>query len=67
MSDSNSKQTGPGMIAVAAGLTCALVAGIFIRDYSESELVRFAVPCVAAVVGIVVAFKVCEVRDRGKD
>jgi hypothetical protein len=55
------------MIAVAAGLTCALVAGIFIRDYSESELVRFAVPCVAAVVGIVVAFKVCEVRDRGKD
>lgn len=55
------------MIAVAAGLGCALVAGIFIRDYSESELVRFAVPCLAAMVGVVAAFKVCENRDRGED
>jgi hypothetical protein len=55
------------MIAVVAGCCCALVAGIVIRGYSTSWLVRLAVPVLAAIMGIFVAFKVCEVRSRGKD
>ncbi len=67
MSASERKKPTPGWIAVAAGLGCALVAAIVIRDYSTSWLVRLAVPILAAIVGIVVAFKVCEVRRRGRD
>ena len=55
------------MIAMGAGFGCALVAGIFIRDYSTSWLVGLAVTTLAAIVGMVVAFKVCEVRSRGRD
>jgi len=54
----------PGMIAVAAGFGCALVAGIVARDLSSSTLVRLAVPIGAALLGIVVAFKVLEARSR---
>jgi hypothetical protein len=60
----NRKPT-PGMIAVAAGFGCALVAGIFARDYSSSTIVRLAVPMLAALVGLVVAFKLLE-RQRDK-
>ena len=55
------------MIAVAAGFVCAIVAAIFIRDYSTSWPVRLAVPTLAAIIGIVVAFKVCEMRNREGD
>ena len=67
MSASERKTPTPGWIAMGAGFGCALVAGIVIRDYSTSWLVRLAVPILAAIVGMVVAFKVCEVRSRGKD
>ncbi len=50
---------------MGTGFSCALVAAILIRDYSTSWLVRFAVPTLAAFVGMVVAFKVCGERTQG--
>ncbi len=67
MSASERKKPTPGWIAMGAGFSCALVAGIIIRDYSTSWLVRLAVPTLAGFVGMVVAFKACEVRSRGRD
>ena len=40
MSEPQQRRPAPGMVAVGAAFGCALVAGILIRDYSESELVR---------------------------
>ncbi len=67
MSASEQNKPTHGMIAAVAGCCCALVAGIVIRDYSTSWLVRLAVPTLAGFVGMVVAFKACEVRSRGRD
>ncbi len=67
MDTSEQKGPAPGMIAVAAGFVCAIAAAIFIRDYSTSWPVRLAVPTLAAIIGIVVAFKVCEMRNREGD
>jgi len=59
-----SKRPAPGMFAVAAAFGSALVAGLLVRDLSGSTIVRIATPIVAALLGIVIAFKVAEARAR---
>ncbi len=56
------KRPAPGMMAAIAGFACALVAGIAIRDYATSWIVRLIVPVIAALVGILVTFKIITMR-----
>jgi len=51
------RRPAPGMIAVFAGLGCALVAAPFARGAFEHWLPRIGIPILAAILGIVVALK----------
>jgi len=56
------RRVAPGMIAVGAGLGCALVASLLARDAFDHWFPRLGIAVLAAIAGMVVALRIAARR-----